>query len=68
MGFLRAECRCTIFRQAWANKDKKIGILTIRYDFDIKYQAYSFLAYTTIIFGVTVVNADRKIGKIKCKL
>ena len=24
MGFLRVECRCTNFRQAWANKDKKL--------------------------------------------
>ena len=38
MGFLRVECRCTIFRQAWANKDK-IGIPIIRYDLRIKYQA-----------------------------
>ena len=65
MGFLRVECRCTNFRQAWANKDTKITIPIIRYDLHIKYQVYIFQTYTTIIFGVTIANADRKVGKIK---
>ena len=42
MRFLRVECQCTIFRQAWANTDKKNCIPIIRYDLRIKYQAYIF--------------------------
>ena len=65
MRFLRFECRCTISRQAWENKDTKFMFLSLHNDVRIKYQEYIFKAYTTIIFGVTVVNADRKIVKIK---
>ena len=28
MRFLRFECQCTIFRQTWANKDKKLVFLS----------------------------------------
>ena len=66
MEFLRVECRCINFRQAWAYKDKKLVFLSLDmiHVSNIKRIYFKHIA-TTIIFGVTVVNADRKVRKIK---
>ena len=33
MEFLRVECRCTNFRQEWANKDKKLVFLSLSFTY-----------------------------------
>ena len=67
MEFLHVECRCTNFRQAWANKDKKLVFLSLDmiHVSNIKLIYFKHIQLSYLGFGVTVVNAYRKVRKIK---
>ena len=58
MEFLRVECRCTHFRQAWTNKDKKLVFLSLDMIYVSNIKCIYFKHIQQSYLEVNLVNAD----------